>query len=159
MKTVVGIMGPAKASLEVLETAYELGFAIAQSDWVLLTGGRRVGVMHEALRGTKDAGGLTLGILPDDKSDDLSEFVDMPIFTGMGSARNVINILTSKVIVACGTGLGTTSEIALALKSGKPVILIQQTREAIEFFSSFNLPNLHLTKTVDEVISLIKRYV
>ena len=159
MKTIVGIMGPGKTDREVLEIAYELGFAIAQSDWVLLTGARRTGVMHEALRGAKDAGGLTLGILPDDKSNDLSEFVDMPVFTGMGSARNVINILTSRVIVACGTGLGTTSEIALALKSGKPVILIQQTQEAIEFFSSFNLSNLYLAKTIDEVIELIKNHV
>lgn len=152
-------MGPGKTTGEVLETAYELGYAIAQHDWVLLTGGRRAGVMHEALRGAKDAGGMTLGILPDDKSDDLSEFVDMPIFTGMGSARNVINILTSKVIVACGTGLGTTSEIVLALKSGKPVILIQQTPEAINFFSSFNLSNLQIANTVDEVIELIKSHV
>ncbi len=159
MKTIVGIMGPGKTTGEVLETAYELGYAIAQHDWVLLTGGRRAGVMHEALRGAKDAGGMTLGILPDDKSDDLSEFVDMPIFTGMGSARNVINILTSKVIVACGTGLGTTSEIVLALKSGKPVILIQQTPEAINFFSSFNLSNLQIANTVDEVIELIKSHV
>ena len=159
MKTIVGIMGPGETTLEVLDTAYELGYAIAQQDWVLLTGGRRAGVMHEALRGAKDAGGLTIGILPDEKSNNLSEFVDMPVFTGMGSARNVINILTSKVIVACGTGLGTTSEIVLALKSGKPVILIQQTPEAIKFFRSLNISNLHIAETVDDTIGLIKSHV
>ncbi len=60
-------MGPGETSGEVLETAYELGSVIAQQNRVLLTGGRRTGVMHEALRGPKGAQGLTLGILPDNE--------------------------------------------------------------------------------------------
>jgi len=159
METIIGIMGPGETSKEVLETAYKLGSAIAQKGWVVLTGGRRAGVMHEALRGAKESGGLTIGILPDDHAHDLSEFVDLSVMTGMGSARNMINILTSHVVIACGTGLGTTSEIVLALKAGKLVILIRQTEEAINFFTSFNIPNLHLVQTVNEVIELIEKHI
>lgn len=159
MKTIIGIMGPGKTSCEVLTTAFELGKAMANNHWVLLTGGRKVGVMHEALRGAKEADGLTMGILPDRDAHNLSEYVDLPVITGMGGARNVINILTSNVVVACGVGLGTTSEVALALKEGKPVILVQQTREAMDFFESFHQPNLHMAKSVDDVIALIKKYI
>lgn len=130
-KTVIGLMGPGEqASLTECQTAYELGQRIAQAGWVLLTGGRNVGVMEAANRGAQAAGGLTVGILPSATTEGLSDAVDIAIVTGLGQARNAVNVLSSDVVIACGLGAGTLSEIALALKAKKPVILIQVPESA-----------------------------
>jgi uncharacterized protein (TIGR00725 family) len=112
-----------------------MGRLIAERGWVVLTGGRPLGVMAAACAGAKEVpGSLTLGILPD-STGGVGADVDLAVFTGMGDARNVINVLTSDVVVACGVeGPGTASEIALALKAGKPVILVGASPEAVGFF-------------------------
>lgn len=109
----------------------------------MLTGGRASGVMEAAMKGAKAAGGTTIGILPSADGAGRSEFADIAINTGMGNARNNINVLTSDVVVAIGAEVGTASEIALAIKNGKPVILMNQTKEALNFFRSFNYPHLY----------------
>ena len=121
---VIGVMGGAKVSTMDEEKAYQLGKLIAQNGWVLLNGGRNCGVMHASAKGAVEHGGLTVGILPDDNVDNISEFIRIPIVTGMGSARNCINVLSSQIVVACRGGAGTLSEIALALKHHKRVILM-----------------------------------
>ena len=105
--------------------AEDLGELVARESWILLTGGRDCGVMAAASRGAKRvAGSLTVGILPTE-SGLASPDVDVAVFTGMGNARNAINVLTSDVVVACGSGgPGTASEIALAIKCRKPVVLL-----------------------------------
>ena len=134
-KIVVGIMGPGNASPLEVQTARELGRCIASQGWILLTGGCNSGVMTAANQGAKEAGGLTLGILPDRDDRHLCPHVDIAIVTDMGSARNNINVLSSDVVVACGMGPGTASEIALALKAGKFVILLHLSRAGQEFFA------------------------
>ena len=124
MRTVVGVMGGALASDAVLADARETGRLIARSGWVLLTGGRDCGVMAEASRGAADAGGLVIGILPGDSAEGVAPHVDVAIPTGMGDARNAINVLASHVVIALPGGAGTASEIALALKCGRPVVLL-----------------------------------
>ncbi|MGK7927171.1 MAG: TIGR00725 family protein [Spirulina sp.] len=125
VKIIIGVMGPGEnATPEECDRAYELGWRIARSGWVLLTGGRDRGVMEAASLGAKSAGGLTIGILPGGDRQGVSKSVDIAIVTDMGNARNNINILSSDVIIACGMGLGTASEVALALKGGKPTILL-----------------------------------
>jgi uncharacterized protein (TIGR00725 family) len=111
-------MGPAKARRKDVENARVLGELIARREWVLLTGGRDVGVMHAASQGAKKvARSLTVGVLPTTR-DKISKYVDVAIVTEMGSARNNICVFSSQVIVACGLGgSGTVSEVALALKS------------------------------------------
>ena len=95
-KIIVGVMGPgADATAADLAYAYELGKLIAQQGWVLLTGGRNVGVMEGASQGAKAANGLTIGILPTDDTNGISEAVDIAIITDMGNARNNINVLSS----------------------------------------------------------------
>ena len=132
-------MGPgANATASDLEFAYLLGKLIAQAGWVLLTGGRNVGVMDAASKGASDANGLTIGILPSSDTNTLSEFVDIAIVTDMGNARNNINVLSSDVIIACGMGAGTASEIALALKAGKKVILLNNDEKGIAFFRNLS---------------------
>jgi uncharacterized protein (TIGR00725 family) len=120
---VIGVMGGGHASSQAAETAYQLGKLIAEQGWVLLNGGRNAGIMEASAKGASDAGGLTVGILPDGDDRFASPHIQIPILTGMGNARNCINVLSSRVVVACSGGAGTLSEIALALKFGKPVIL------------------------------------
>ncbi len=125
--------------------------------WVLLTGGRNVGVMDAASKGAHQAGGFTIGILPSDDGYDASEYLDIPIHTGMGSARNNINVLSSDVVVACGSGAGTTSEIMLAMKSGKPLILLNAAPELIDFIKALPYPVPDLVKSAEEAIQSIKK--
>ena len=111
-------MGPGNlATPKDLSNAEQLGQLIAQHGWILLTGGRKAGVMEAASRGAKNAGGLTIGILPNNNTDGINEDVDIAIITDLGNARNNINVLSSQVVIACGMGIGTASEIALALKN------------------------------------------
>ncbi|NNG01652.1 MAG: TIGR00725 family protein [Desulfobacteraceae bacterium] len=117
-------MGGGDVDETTAESAYELGTLIARNGWVLLNGGRNAGVMQASAKGAAAAGGLTIGILPDDHKGRASEFIRIPILTGMGHARNIINILSSDVVVACAGGAGTISEIAIAVKQSKPLILL-----------------------------------
>jgi uncharacterized protein (TIGR00725 family) len=138
-KRIIGVMGPGENATQTDQQAgWQLGHLIAQQGWVLLTGGRNVGVMQAATQGAKQAGGLTLGILPGQEAEGVSEAVDIAIFTGMGSARNQINVLSSDVVIACGVGAGTVSEIALALKAKKPVILLNHSSISQVFFQSLD---------------------
>ncbi len=123
-KPVVGVMGGSKAKSEVAEMAERLGELIAKSGWILLNGGRNKGVMAASARGAKKAGGIVIGIVPDKNAKKASPDLDVVVCTGMGDARNVINVLSSDVVIACPGSLGTLSEIVLALKSEKRVILL-----------------------------------
>ncbi len=122
---VIGVMGGGEGATErAVSDAYRLGELIAREGWALLTGGREAGVMGAATAGARLQGGLTIGILPDRDAQRASGLLDICIVTGMGDARNVINVLSSQVVIACGGGAGTISEIALAIKAGRPVILL-----------------------------------
>ncbi|NBD18833.1 MAG: cytochrome [Cyanobacteria bacterium] len=156
-KIIIGVMGPGNgATREDKTCAYELGYAIAQQGWVLLTGGRNQGVMAAANQGAKAANGLTLGILPTADETNISQAVDLAVFTDMGNGRNNINVLSSQVVVACGMGTGTASEIALALKNGKPVILFNSSAVGIEFFQSLSPQQVYGTDKVEGAIALIQ---
>jgi uncharacterized protein (TIGR00725 family) len=144
-RIVVGVMGPgAKAKEGDVRAAYELGRLIAARGWVLLTGGRAAGVMLAATRGAHEAGGLTVGVLPTGDAGGAAPGADLLIVTGMGQARNNINVLSSSVVVACGMGAGTAAEIALAIKARRPVILLNAGPEAEAFFTSLG-PDLVTT--------------
>ncbi|MGK7900854.1 MAG: TIGR00725 family protein [Hormoscilla sp.] len=155
-KIIIGVMGPGTgAKTQDLENAYELGRLIAQQGWVLLTGGRNVGVMDAASRGAKAANGLTIGILPTRDKTGISPAVDIPIITDLGNARNNINVLSSDVVIACGMGVGTASEIALALKSDKKVILLTDNKEAKAFFTQLSPKHVMLSNSPEDAIGLI----
>jgi len=123
---IVGVMGSHRdESNTVMKEARRLGEGIAMRGHVLLTGGGP-GIMRAVSEGAYLAGGLVIGVLPNDRRHPLekypNEFIDLPIYTGMSDARNVINAKTPHVLVALSGGPGTLSEIALALRSGTPVI-------------------------------------
>lgn len=121
METIIGVIGAANASEKEKRTSEEVGVLIAKKDCFLLCGGMG-GVMEAACRGAKSAGGTTIGILPGPEASSANRFIDIPIVTGMGEARNVIVAKSSHSIIAIGGSFGTLSEISFALKSGIPVI-------------------------------------
>ena len=150
-------MGPGHGATSTdLENAYQLGQLIASEGWVLLTGGRNVGVMEEASKGGKAAGGLTVGILPTNDTQGVSEAVDVAIVTDLGNARNNINVLSSDVVIACGMGLGTASEVSLALKSGKSVVLLSKSPESLVFFQNLAPDRLFLATSPQSAIASVK---
>jgi len=114
-------MGSGQCDVEISRIAERVGQGIADHDAVLICGGGG-GVMEAAARGASKAGGLVVGILPDDNDGNANRWVELPIVTGMGNARNAINVLTAHSIIAIAGGPGTLSEIALAIKVGTPVV-------------------------------------
>lgn len=159
MQTIIGVMGPGEqATTADVQVAYELGREIAAAGWTLLTGGRPVGVMEAASRGAKSVGGLTIGILPSDRREDASDAIDIPIVTGMGNSRNIINVLSSSVIISCGLGAGTASEVALAIKAGKPLVLLNLSETNQQFFQNLASYPLGIADNAVETISLVDRY-
>jgi len=136
-RTVVGVIGPGDdATSEDLEAARRVGRLIAAEGWVTLTGGWNAGVMDAASRGAREAGGLTLGLLPGRDPEGVSPAVDLAIPTGLGEARNNVVVLASDALVCCGMSPGTASEAALALRAGKPLVLVAPSPATLAFFSS-----------------------
>ena len=157
-KTVIGVMGPGGGATAFdLENAYEMGRLIAEKGYVTLTGGRACGVMEAALKGAKSAGGQTLGILPSDDKSDASKYADIVVVTAMMSARNNINVLSSDVVVACGIEAGTLSEIALALKANKVVILISQNEMGNAFLEKLGKGKLYLANDARTAMDAVER--
>ena len=155
---IVGVMGPGQADPETLTRAYQLGYQIADQGWVLLTGGRAAGVMAAACAGAVAAGGLTVGILPGEDLTQADQNVKIPILTGMGSARNQINVLTSRVVVVCGMGPGTASEVALAIKARRPVVLVAPDEQTLQFCRQLTSVGIEIASTVDEACTHVHSY-
>ncbi len=121
---IVGVMGGSEVPPGVAALARELGGALAAEGWTVLSGGRDAGVMATVSEGAAAAGGLVVGILPDRDLSRASPHLTVPIVTGLGEGRNVLNILSSDVVVALPGAAGTLSEIAIALKNHKPLLLL-----------------------------------
>lgn len=153
---IVGVMGGGEtATAEHCRLAYRMGQLIARQGWVLLNGGRPAGIMEASARGAREYGGLTVGILPGRDSRSASAYIDIVIATGMGDGRNYINALSSHVVVALPGQAGTVSEIALALKNNKQVILLGW--DTGNLFNAYRRNGqLHTAATPEDVIELIK---
>ncbi|MDY7013020.1 MAG: TIGR00725 family protein [Cyanobacteriota bacterium] len=156
-RIVIGVMGPGEGAIASdREMADRLGRLIAEAGWVLLTGGRMTGVMEAASWGAKAAGGLVVGILPGNDTRGVSEAVDLAIVTDLGNARNNINVLSSDAIVACGMGLGTASEVALALKNGKFIVLLNCDRETRDFWLRLGGGKVAIAESPESAIALVE---
>lgn len=157
-KTTIGVMGGCVADEKTTAGALELGRLIAENGWVLITGGRPEGVMQASVTGAHEAGGLTVGVLFDDDRENGAEGLDIVIPTGMGAARNIINVLASDVVVACrGTG-GTLSEIAMALRFERPVVLLDFDPGAAFLDAGAPNPVWSLADTPAEAVEQIQGY-
>ena len=117
----VSVIGPSQADAPMLALAESVGAEIARNGAILICGGLG-GVMEAAARGAKHAGGLTVGILPGADAESANAFIDLPIVTGLGEARNVLVARTADAVIAIGGAYGTLSEIALALRAGVPLV-------------------------------------
>mmetsp|Transcript_25429 Transcript_25429/g.55205 ORF Transcript_25429/g.55205 Transcript_25429/m.55205 type:complete len:163 (+) Transcript_25429:99-587(+) len=154
-KTVIALVGP-DTDKKALPLATDLGRMIAEAGWVLLTGGRSRGVMDAAAKGAKSAGGLTIGVLPTTDMTEASEAIDIPVLTGMGGGRDNINALSCDVMIAVGMGAGTAAEVALALKAGKHVVLVEAGDDATKFFTSLKPQLVHVASDAVSALSHIK---
>ena len=155
-RPIVGVMGGGEASSRTETLACDLGAAIAKNGWVLLNGGRASGVMDASAKGASEAGGLVVGVLPTRGTEGMSPHVHVPICTGLGDARNVVNVLSSDAVVALPGGAGTLSEVSLALKNGRSVVLLGfDPGPVLGHYYRTNL--LHDAASVEDAVSLLKR--
>ena len=121
MTRYVAVVGPGEASAEEAEIASAVGAGLARSGAIVVTGGRG-GVMAAASRGAAESGGTTVGILPGTSRAEANEWVQVALPTGLGELRNGLIVRAADAVIAVGGAYGTLSEIALALKTGVPVI-------------------------------------
>lgn len=119
----IGVIGAADVFESQAQTAFAVGKEVARAGFGLVCGGLG-GVMEWACKGAKEAGGVTVGILPSGRRSDANPYVDIAIVTAMGHARNVIIVQSAQVVIALPGGAGTLSEIALAMKVGTPVVAL-----------------------------------
>ncbi len=119
---------------ELEKIAYDTGMEVAKSGAVLVTGGLD-GVMKAASHGAKDAGGLTLGIIPQDNPSFANEYCDIVVPSGMGLARDFLNALSADGVIIIGGGSGTLSETCAAYMYKKPIVAIKNSGGVAEKYS------------------------
>ena len=120
-ETYIAVVGPSAGTPAELAIGEAVGRGIAEAGGVLVCGGMG-GVMEAAAGGCADAGGRSVGILPSDSRLDANPYVTIAVATGLGEARNAIVVRSADAVIAVHGEFGTLSEIALALKMGKPVV-------------------------------------
>jgi uncharacterized protein (TIGR00725 family) len=153
-KKIIGVFGPGHVSDadEEWQAALIIGQQLAVRGHVVLTGGLG-GIMEAACKGAKEAGGITVGIMPGtQKSSPANRYVDIPVYTGMGEARNAINVKSCRAAIAIGGEYGTLSEIALALKAGCPIILLNSW--SITPHGGRKQPDLLVAETPEEAVGM-----
>ncbi len=120
-KRFIAVIGGGQPSPQEAQLAEEVGRELAKRGVVLVCGGLG-GVMEAACKGAQSEGGVTIGILPGDSRQAANPYVQIPIVTGIGYARNVAVVKSAQAVIAIGGSYGTLSEISYALQSGIPVI-------------------------------------
>lgn len=152
----IGVIGGSEVKPKIAKVAEEVGREIAKRGAVLICGGMG-GVMEAACKGASEAGGLTIGILPGDNRREANHYVQIPIMTGIGYARNVAVVKSVQVIIAIDGSYGTLTEIGYALQSGIPVIGLNTWGLSInEKQDKSIIPAKNPKDAVDKAISLIE---
>ena len=118
---IISVIGGGAPSARAYELAEAVGRELAERGAVVVCGGFG-GVMEAACKGAKSAGGVTIGVLPGNDPRSANRWVDYPVMTGMGYARNVVVVKTGRAAIAVDGAYGTLSEIGHALSDGTPVI-------------------------------------
>jgi hypothetical protein len=155
----IGVIGGGKTDKITQDIATEVGREIAKSGNILVCGGLG-GVMEASAKGAKEERGITVAILPGIIKDDANKYMDIKIITGMNHARNAIIAWSADAIIAVKGSMGTVSEIALALKMDKPVIVIKNIEERVnmaEISEKFQLQkkyNLHFVEDAKTAVEL-----
>jgi hypothetical protein len=146
----IGVIGSSECSSKTKKLAEEVGREIARRGATLVCGGLG-GVMEAAARGAKEAGGLTVGILPGSHAGEANPYIDVVVVTGMSYARNIIVVRSSDALIAIEGKYGTLSEIAFALQLHKPIVGLN-TWKVSEEIISLSSP----VEAVEKAISLAK---
>jgi uncharacterized protein (TIGR00725 family) len=154
--TFIGVIGGSDVSPQIAKLAEEVGREIARRGAVLVCGGME-GVMEAACKGASDEGGLTIGILPGDSREIANKYVQIPIVTGIGYARNVAVVKSSQAIIAIDGSYGTLTEIGYALQSGIPLIGLKTWSVSIDDREDKNIiPAENPEEAVEKAIALTK---
>lgn len=140
----IGIVGASSCDETTYETAFQVGKSLAQKKCTVINGGLG-GVMEASAKGAHNEGGIVVGILPGEKQF-ANSFIDIPIATNMGHARNMIIVHSSDAVIAIGGGYGTISEISIALKEGKKVVAID---------SPVKFPDLIVCESAPEAVEKV----
>lgn len=145
----IGVIGAGACCSEVRALAERVGREIAKRGAVLLCGGLG-GVMEAAAYGAKQEGGITLGILPGALREEANFWIDIAVVSGMGHARNALIAQSSDALIAVNGEYGTLSEIALGLKMGKPVVVVEP---------GWKIEGVHRVKSPEEAVELAFRLI
>jgi uncharacterized protein (TIGR00725 family) len=154
---IIAVIGDSSCSPEEAKLAETVGALLAQQGVTVICGGLG-GVMEAVCRGAKSKGGLTVGILPGEDPSTANPWIDIPVVTGTGEARNMAVVKSAQAVIAIGGRYGTLSEIAYALKSGIPVIGLNTwslSRNGRDDDSIVRVRSA--AEAVDKAISLAKR--
>jgi hypothetical protein len=149
-RRVVSVAGSSPCNEAEAAHAYTVGRLLAEREVIVVTGGLG-GAMESASAGAKEAGGLTVGLLPGTDPTEANPSVEVALPTGLGESRNVLIARVCDALVAIGTGFGTLSEMAFALKNGTRVVALDswdltRARDAI--------PNFYVASTPEEAVKL-----
>ena len=120
-KRFIAVIGGGQPSPQEAQLAEAVGRELAVRGAILVCGGLG-GVMEAACKGAQSEGGVTIGILPGESRQAANPYVQIPIVTGIGYARNLALVKSAQAVIAIGGSYGTLSEISHALQSGIPVI-------------------------------------
>ena len=127
MKVNIGVLGSQNTTDENLKIAEEVGKEIAKAGAALICGGRG-GIMRAAAKGCKEAGGLSIGILPCLEKDQCdTDYLEVALPTSLGYGRNIFIASSCDALIAIDGNYGTMSEVAFALNYGRPVVVIRGT--------------------------------
>ncbi|MGQ0605578.1 MAG: TIGR00725 family protein [Candidatus Nitrosotenuis sp.] len=132
---------------ELEKLAYDVGAEVAKSNSVLITGGLG-GVMRAASHGAHDAGGLTVGIIPQDNPSFANEYCDIVIPSGLGLSRDFLNALSADGVIIVGGGSGTLSETCAAYMHKKPIVALKNSGGTASKFSDQYLDHRQNVKIV-----------
>ncbi|MFB9732310.1 TIGR00725 family protein [Ornithinimicrobium kibberense] len=156
----VGVVGPgAGATADQVEQARELGRSLAERGLVLVTGGLD-GVMDAAAAGCDEVGGVSIGLLPGSDRTTAGPHHAVTVPTGLGELRNGLVVRASHAVVAVGPSWGTLSEVALACRTGVPVVLLGWPEHALEGIGGSGRPPVRassVTEAVDLVLGVLRR--
>ena len=148
-KKQIGVIGTGSCSSDIKSLAELVGKEIARREAVLICGGLG-GVMEAAAFGAKQEGGVTLGILSGTIREEANPWIDIAVLSGMGHARNALIAQSSDAVIAVDGEYGTLSEIALSLKMGKPVVILE---------SKWEIEGTHRAKSPEDAVELVFRLI
>lgn len=153
---ILAIVGPGEGATPLdVENAERMAELAARAGWVVLCGGRNAGVMAAAAKGAARGGGISIGLLPTGDRADAAPELTVALPTGLGEARNALLAQSCDAMAVCGMSPGTASEVGLAAKAGKPIVLIQPDQRTRDFLAPWS-SGIRIANRPEEVLALLR---